>query len=197
VDINVDELIEMGTWVGRRQAFAVVGGGCSAAAAKCLRTLREQKKYRQLGMNWEQFCKERLGISRSTADYIIALDKELGSAYFTFAQVTGATPDQYRKLLPAISGQKLLHAGEEIPIDAEHAPRLAVAVADLTRPEPESAPRDEMARTVDRVERGIDSLVDTLDGLRGAQFTEKQRERLKTVVLAGALRLKLSEADIP
>jgi hypothetical protein len=201
VEINADEIMEIGTWVGRRQALAMVAGGCSAADAKCLRTLREQKKYRQLGMTWEQFCKERLGISRSTADYVIALDKELGSAYFTFAQVTGATPDQFRKLLPAISGHKLLHAGEEIPIDAEHAPRLAVAVADLTRTEPESVrrdePRDEMTRTVDRVERAIDKLVDTLDGLRGAQFTGKQRGRLKTVVIAGAARLKLSEADIP
>ena len=195
--INLDEVLDMGTWVGRRQAFAVVAGGCSAADAKCLRTLREQKKYRQLGLTWEQFCKERLGISRSTADAIIALEKELGSAYFTFAQVTGATPDQFRKLLPAISGQKLLHASEEIPIDAEHAPRLAVAIAELTRTEQEVAAPDELSRTLARMERAIDSLVNTLDGLRGTEFSGEQRKRLKTVVIAGAARLKLSEADIP
>lgn len=197
MSIEVDNAIDLGMWIGRRQALATVAGGCSAADAKCLRALREQKKYRLLGMNWEQFCKEKLGMSRSAADQIIALEKELGSAYFTFAQVTGATPDQFRQLRPAISGQKLLHAGEEIPIDAEHAPQLSVAMADLTRVVPDSGQVDEMTRTVDRMARSINSLVETLDKLRTAEISKETRDRLKTVVIAGAARLKLSEADIP
>src|SRR5215471_21117510 len=59
----------LGTWVGRRPAFSMVAGSCSAADAKCLQTIR--KENRALGLTWEQLCKEQLGISRSTADQII------------------------------------------------------------------------------------------------------------------------------
>jgi hypothetical protein len=195
--IKTEEALDLGTWMGRRQSLATVAGVCSAADAKCLRTMREQKKYRKLGITWEQFCKERLGISRSWADQIIRLDEELGPMYFTFAQVTGTTPEQFRKLRPAISGQALLHAGESIPIDAEHAPRLAIAVEELTRKEPKPTPAVDADRAVDRVERWLDSAVQQLDHLREAKLSPDNRQRLKTAVLAGSLRLKLSEADIP
>jgi hypothetical protein len=39
--------------------------------------------------------------------------------------------------------------------------------------------------------------VQQLDHLREAKLSPDNRQRLKTAVLAGSLRLKLSEADIP
>lgn len=194
IKMDTEESIDLGSWMGRRQSLATVAGGCSAGDARCLRVMRQQKAYRKLGLTWAQFCKERLGISRSWADELIRLDEELGPMYFTFAQVTGATPEQFRRLSPAISGQALLHAGESIPIDAEHGPRLAAAVADLTRVETEPAPA---VTTVDRVARALDSVVQQLDRLRDAKLNAEDRQRLKTAVLAGSLRIKLSEADIP
>src|SRR5436309_8120254 len=119
--VSTETTLNLGTWVGRRQAFSMMAGGCSAADAKCLHTLRKEKKYRLLGMTWEQLCKEQLGISRSTADQTIRDFEELGAAYFPMAQITGITADEFRRLKSSISGQMLLHAGEEIPIDAEHA----------------------------------------------------------------------------
>ena len=117
------EVLELGTWMGRKQAFAEIAGRCSAADAECLRRLRNQKQYRRLKLTWREFCKHHLGISRSAADQIIQRLEEFGPAYFILAQVAGISVNEYRRISSAVRGQNLLHAGEEIPIDADHAPR--------------------------------------------------------------------------
>ena len=127
------EILELGTWLGRKQAFAELAGRCSAADAECLRQVRDRKMYRSLKMTWREFCKQRLGISRSTADLAIQHLEEFGPAYFILAQATGITPTEYRRISGAVRGQALLHAGEAIPINAENAPRLAAAVEALRR----------------------------------------------------------------
>src|ERR1035438_4459802 len=77
-----ENVLEIGTWLGRRQAFSLIAGRCSAADAKCLRELRESKKYKLLGLTWEECCKQRAGIGRSTADQIIQNLEEFGPDYF-------------------------------------------------------------------------------------------------------------------
>jgi hypothetical protein len=127
------EAVDLGMWLGRRQAFALVAGRCSAADAECIRDMRTSKRYRALKMTWEQFCEERLGLGRSTADQIVRQLDEFGPEFFTLAQLTRVTPAEYRRLKPAVRGHALLHAGEEIPIEAENGPRLAAAIEELRR----------------------------------------------------------------
>jgi len=50
---KLEDAMEVGEWLGRRQAFAMVAGRCSAADVQCLRELRESKKYKLLGLSWE------------------------------------------------------------------------------------------------------------------------------------------------
>jgi hypothetical protein len=40
---TIDEAFDVGAWVGRRQAFALVAGSCSAADAEILFEIREKK----------------------------------------------------------------------------------------------------------------------------------------------------------
>ena len=61
-------------------------GRCSAADAECLRELRESKKYKLLGLTWEECCKQRAGIGRSTADQII--QKFAARAFGLYPQIT-------------------------------------------------------------------------------------------------------------
>jgi len=89
LEIPRDDVYELGTWIGRRQAFASIAGSCSAADAECLRRVRDRKQYRALGMNWDDFCQKRIGINRRTAEQIIRRLEEFGPQYFTLAQVTG------------------------------------------------------------------------------------------------------------
>ena len=130
---QIGEGVDLGMWLGRRQAFALVAGRCSAADAECIREVRRNKRYRALQMTWEQFCEERLGITCMTANKIVRQLEEFGPDFFTLAQLTRVTPEEYRRLNVAVRGHALLHGGEEIPIDAENGPRLAVAMEELRR----------------------------------------------------------------
>ncbi len=147
------EAIDLGMWLGRRQAFALMAGRCSAADAECIRDIRKQKRYRTLQMTWEQFCGERLGISRATADQIVRQLEEFGPEFFKLAQLTHVNPAEYRRLKLAVRGNALLHAGEEIPIDAENGPRLAAAIEELrqaARVEPAAVPAEQAPVTAER-----------------------------------------------
>ena len=44
---TIDEAFDIGTWVGRKQAFALVAGRCSAADAEILIEIREKKLFRE------------------------------------------------------------------------------------------------------------------------------------------------------
>ena len=80
-------MIDLGTWVGRRQAFGLVSSKCSAADAECLKQIRESKRYKSVAAQWEDFCPRYLGLSRSHADKIIQQFDEFGAAYFELSQI--------------------------------------------------------------------------------------------------------------
>ena len=67
----IDEVFDVGTWVGRKQAFALVAGRCSAADAEILFEIREKKLFRTIEPTWEDFCLKRLGMTRSYVDRVM------------------------------------------------------------------------------------------------------------------------------
>lgn len=95
---KAEEALEVGKWVGRRQALSIMAGRCSAADAQSLRELRESKKYKSLGLTWEQCCKQHAGLARSSAELIIRNLEEFGPEYFVIAQVTGISANEYRRI---------------------------------------------------------------------------------------------------
>ncbi|HLH15913.1 MAG TPA: hypothetical protein VKX45_01770 [Bryobacteraceae bacterium] len=131
--------VGLGAWIGRRQAYSLVAGTCSAADARCLSELRETKAYKRTGLSWEGFCKQHIGMHRSNVDQIIRQYREFGPAYFTLHQITGISAEEYRAIRGAIEDGSLRHAGDAIPIAAEHAPRLLEAVRELRAPLPAKA----------------------------------------------------------
>ena len=147
--ITTDDIYQLGAWMGRKQAFASLAGRCSAADAECLRQIRERKRYRALKLNWEQFCKQQVGVSYMTVDKIIRRLEEFGPAYFFLTQATGITDREYREISSAVRDQKLLHAGEEISIDAENAPKLTAAIEALRRDGQRSLPLSAVANAKD------------------------------------------------
>jgi hypothetical protein len=44
---------ELNRWLGRRVAFSLVAGRCSAADVECMRRIREGKLYASHASNWE------------------------------------------------------------------------------------------------------------------------------------------------
>jgi hypothetical protein len=131
MDIQINEAVGLGMWLGRRQAFGLVSGKCSAADAECLRQMRDEKKYVALGMNWEEFCKQHVGVSRQTADRIIRNLEEFGPKYFELSAVLRIPAEQCRQIAPAVTDRGVVCGGETIEIAAENSSRLAQALDTL------------------------------------------------------------------
>jgi len=128
---NFDEAIELGAWLGRKQAFNGMAGRCSAADAHCLLSMRREKKYKSFGLTWDDFCSQRLGISRSLADKTIRLLEEFGETYFHLTGLIPIAPDDYRLIAGSVDADAVRHGGEAIAIAPQNAVRLADAVKKL------------------------------------------------------------------
>lgn len=196
-----EEILELGTWIGRKQAFATLAGGCSAADAECLRQMRSQKKYRELGLSWAEFCKQRIGTTQPTADKIIRRLEEFGPQYFRLAQATGITPDEYRRIAGSVNEKGLAHAGELIPITAEDGPRLIAAVDELRRqaaPEvgKNGAGKDESEdhdRAIEKAERLLRAAVDQIGRVEEMPLSAVQRRQLFTMLSTQIRRLRMAQ----
>jgi hypothetical protein len=196
---KLEDAVELGTWIGRKQAFSLIAGRCSAADAECIRQMREKKAYRAVGLNWDRFCRERLGVCRATADSIVRHLAEFGPAFFTLAQVMHITADEYRRISSAVSGEKLLHAGEEIPIETGNAPRLAAAIEDLRRQrEAEAAATPSTVSEVTgvdidavfaKIEGAVEALGQDIEQACALTLDAPRRANLRTLLLRTINRL--------
>jgi hypothetical protein len=184
-DNKTEDMFDLGAWLGRKQAFTLIAGRCSAASVVCLRKIREGKRYRALGLTWEEFCRQRAGISRAFADRMIQQLEQLGPAWFELSAVTRITPDQFRKIADAITDEGLTYAGEPIEIIPENAPMLAQAIEILT-----SAPTaDEFApeppdRTLARAERSMRSALADLERLAAMPLAIGDQQKLSLTLAA-------------
>jgi len=196
-----ENLVGFGKWLGRREAFSLVAGRCSAADAQCLRELRESKEYRELGLNWEDACKQLVGICRRAADQIIRNLEEFGPDFFVIAQVTGIPANEYRRIASAVSDHKLLYAGTEIPIAVENGPRLVEAVSALRREAAEAAEQSgdlelEASRGFAKVDRALRTAVAELERLRRMPLDIGGRIHLQTTIGEATRQLKLIDAQV-
>src|SRR5690349_10495956 len=128
---NETLLFEVGTWLGRHQAFGLIASKCSAADAHCLREIRDNKLYRALGLTWEEFCIRHAGVGRQAADRIVERLEEFGEAYFNLSQILPIHPAGYRELASNVTGNVLELDGRQIPITQDHAPQIIEAVREL------------------------------------------------------------------
>jgi hypothetical protein len=123
--------LELGAWMGKGQAFGLMRNRCSAAQAECLKQLRERRLHDAVGLTWDAFCRDRLGISRSNADKLIQRLDEFGADYFRLAEITRIGPDTYRAISDAIVEQHIEIDGERVPITPENGRRIRIAVAQM------------------------------------------------------------------
>jgi hypothetical protein len=122
------QCLDLGNWLGRGQAFSLIANKCTAAQAQCLKTIREQGAYRSLGLSWEDFCQQHLGLSRSHADQLIRQLDQLGAAYFHLAEFMRISPDFFRRIAPAVHDDCIEIVGELVPITPGNALKIKQAV---------------------------------------------------------------------
>lgn len=204
----MEEAVDMGAWLGRKQAFSGMAGRCSAADAHCLLRLREGKKYKTFGLTWDAFCTARLGISRSLADKTIRLLEEFGETYFHLTGLIPIAPEDYRLIAGAVSAEGVEHAGEAIAIAPHNAVKLAEAVGKLKRqarlalpppapkpapkPPPQAAAKPEPAVECDPLGHALDALQDVVQDLErqlAGGVGNHNRAALMTVLSGSVTRL--------
>jgi hypothetical protein len=194
---KMPEEVQLGILLGRRQAFSLIAGRCSAADAACLREIRKQKSYKSIAKNWTEFCSQHLGMSHTQANRIIGYLDEFGPEYFELAQLTGIPVDTYRAIAPAVKDRALHYDGQVIALLPENAEKLAEAVEKLRHrgvPEPAALPADER---INRIERRLAQLEAEISALaRSEPRTSLTKMRLASVVIAARKKLERLELAI-
>jgi len=125
------EWVDFGSKIGRQQAFAVIANRCTASQALSLKQMKESREYEKLGLTWEQFCIEYVGLSRSQVDRIIEQLDELGESFYHLRELAPLSPETFRNLADKVDGETIEIDGVKVPLTPENAPKIRVAVANL------------------------------------------------------------------
>lgn len=123
--------VELGKWLGRREAFSLIAGRCSAAEVESLRRIREGNLYQRLGCSWEEFCSQQLHVTSRTVDRDIAYLRRFGPAFFTLRQLTRVSVREYAAIADRISEEGVNLDGNVVALLPENTEALAGAVKTL------------------------------------------------------------------
>src|SRR5690348_12773816 len=157
--MNTEKQVDLGSWIGLQQAFAVVTGSCSAARAQCLRQVRDSKILDGLGLTWDEFCKDYAGISRQHADHLIHQHAEFGDAYFRLSEIARVSSRTFRQIAARVDGETIDINGEKLALTPANATRIRAAIQSLRqRARPAAAPARPPADLIELQVR-IDALV--------------------------------------
>jgi hypothetical protein len=185
-DIEIREANEkglaLGRWLGRHDAFHAISSRCSAADAETLRQLRDSGDYKASNLNWDDFCRQYVGLSRPYVDRLIHRLEEFGPNFFRLSELVDVSPDTYRLLAPAVSDAGLCVAGQTIELKPENRQQILAAVETVrggSRREQKPAPGFQAAlkrlqAAIEAAERHIGKPGDRLT-LCGRLHDESQR----------------------
>jgi hypothetical protein len=129
--MDSEKQIDLGSWIGLQQAFAVVTGSCSAARAQCLKQVRDSKMLDSLGLTWDEFCKDYAGISRQHADHLIQQYAEFGDAYFRLSEIARVSSRTYRQIASQVDGETIEIEGQTLALTPANAGRIRAAIQSL------------------------------------------------------------------
>ena len=130
--------MDLGRWLGRREAFSLVAGRCSGAEVESLRQIKEKRLYLTVAPNWEAFCELHVGANRRNVERSIRLLEEFGPAYFQVAHMAHIGPEEYRAIAAHVDEGGVRFDGSVVALLPENSGQIAAAVNELLhRAEPE------------------------------------------------------------
>ena len=200
----ITPVFELGTWVGRRQAFGLIANKCSATDAECLKQIRESKRYKSVEADWDEFCPRHLGLSRSHADRLIHQLEEFGTAYFALSQIVRIPESAYRAISGAVSGHSIEFKGETIPISHENGGRIAEVVALLRQGSEQLRGQlkdalvsdastvvmpTEQRKKLRAVCKRLDTCITQLEAIGGSELLPADRAEMAALIVYGLERL--------
>ena len=163
--------LDLGRWIGRREAFGAIAGRCSAAEVESLRRIRQEKHYRVATRNWDDFCALHLRASRRSVDRVISYLEEFGPAFFHIAQLAHIGAKEYRTIAPHVGEDGVKLDGDVIALLPENSQKLTEAIGALLRhAEPkEPTPADEILSTLIQRCRNLAAALTALPALDDCQ----------------------------
>ena len=190
---------DLGTWVGRRQAFSIVAAKATAADVDCLRQIRDRKLYLAKTPTWGEFCNEFLGASKSHVNSEIRYLLKYGPQYFELAKITRIPPGAYAAIGPHVTSRGLELDGEVIPLVVENSQRLVAGVAGLLKrackPAGEALPPAPPEDVFPDVERRIKRLIEVMSAM--PRFEKYDGRSWTLVNLLETLRKTAKERGAP
>jgi hypothetical protein len=194
------QCLDLGNWLGRGQAFSLIANKCTAAQAQCLKTIREQGAYKSLGLTWEDFCRQHLGLSRPHADQHIRRLDQFGAAYFRLAEIMRISPDSFRRIAPAIQEDSIEIAGELVPITPENAPKIKQALLalqqDTQRARAELAKAQAANASIMGLKSRLDACFAEMSAILGGPRDAGQDAALRGLLSYSLSKLKRLQRDL-
>jgi hypothetical protein len=145
------DAVELGRWLGRREAFSLIAGRCSGAEIESLRRIRDERLYLAASSSWDKFCTTHVGASRRNVERSIRLLEEFGPAYFQVTQMARIGAEEYRAIAGHVDADGVRLDGSVVALLPENSGRVAAAVGELLR-------RAEPGATVSKAE-GFDQVI--------------------------------------
>lgn len=167
--------IELGKWMGRREAFGAIAGRCSAAEIESLRQIRDGRLYQQMNLTWEEFCARQLHASKRTVDREISYLRRFGPAFFTLRQLARISIREYALIAGQISQEGVNVDGNVVALIPENSAALAGAVGTLLQRSEPAAPASPPAAPFDTVLQRFRGAAEGLRAFDGGMDGRQQR----------------------
>jgi len=171
-------------WLGRREAFGLIAGCCSAAEIETIRQIQDEKLYQDLNCNWDECCTRHLHASRRSVDRELGYLRKYGPAFFTVRQLTRITVKEYESIAGHISEHGVNLDGALIAVHADNSHQLAAAVEELlkraeprqSKPAPEPLALDAVLKRCRTVAEQLQSLHCDLDAAQRLELANAVAE---------------------
>jgi len=194
---QVTSEFDLGNWLGMRRAFGMMAGRASAADAECLRRIRDNKLYSSKAANWDEFCAQYLGASRTHVNRIIRYLEEFGPEFFHLTQLTRISAETYRAIASHVKPDGIELDGEKIPLEPENAQRVSAAVTQLrkhlesrkTTKQPEEDPFQAIEERLDDVIGRLEALAPLLTASQKISLSASLVELQKIAAKLGVVFL--------
>lgn len=158
-DESVSAKINLGRWLGRREAFGLTAARCSAAEIETLRLIRDQKLYKARRSTWAEFCTLDLHVSRRWVDRAIGLLLQFGPAFFHISLVTHIGPKDYRSIAPHVTEAGIAVDGNVVALLPENSQEISAAITELLkRIEPKQPKRVTIGDALRRCQAFVETL---------------------------------------
>lgn len=186
--------IDIGSWTGLQKAFATVAGSCSAARAQCLKQVRESGMLDDIGLTWDEFCKDYAGLSRPHADSLIRQYEQFGDAYFRLSEIARVSSKTFQQIASRVDADAIEIDGQKVALVPENAPRIRAAIQTLReqvrRPPAPARPPAGVVELQVRVEAVAGDVAEAVHALNPAFQEDPARAGLRALAVSAMNRFR-------